>query len=96
MATWQPDLAPLISRIPRLFFLLKALGDDLHADLGVTTSMRGVMTSLATLGPRTVPDLARERPVSRRAYPQVKWSMRCWTPGSADLARQPGSAAGLH
>lgn len=66
MPTWQPDLAPLVARIPRLYFLLKALGDELHADLGVTTAMRGLMASLAASGPRTVPDLARERPVSRQ------------------------------
>jgi DNA-binding MarR family transcriptional regulator len=66
MATWQPDLAPLMGRIPRLFHLIKALGDALHADLGVTASMRGVMVSLAEGEPRTVPDLARERPASRQ------------------------------
>ena len=66
MPTWQPDLAPLVNRIPRLYFLLRAVGDALHADLGVTTAMRGVMISLATLGPKTVPELARARPVSRQ------------------------------
>src|SRR4051794_30966765 len=71
MATWQPDLTPLINRIPRLFHLLKALGDAMHADLGVTTSMRGVMGSLSALGPRTVPELARERPVSRQHIQSV-------------------------
>jgi len=65
MATWQPDLGPLINRIPRLFHLLKALGDAMHADIGVTTAMRGVMSSLEA-GPRTAPELARERPVSRQ------------------------------
>src|SRR5580693_2811317 len=65
MPTWQPDLAPLINRIPRLYFLLKAVGDAVHADLEVTTSMRSLMTSLAG-APRTAPDLARERPVSRQ------------------------------
>ena len=65
MPTWQPDLAPLVNRIPRLYFLLRAVGDALHADLGVTTAMRGVMTSLAA-GPRTAPELARQRPVSRQ------------------------------
>jgi DNA-binding MarR family transcriptional regulator len=65
MPTWQPDLAPLVNRIPRLYFLLRAVGDALHADLGITTGMRGVMTSLAD-EPRTVPELARERPVSRQ------------------------------
>jgi DNA-binding MarR family transcriptional regulator len=66
MPTWQPDLAPLLNRIPRLYFLLRAVGDGLLADLGVTTAMRGTMASLAAAGPRTVPDLARERPVSRQ------------------------------
>jgi DNA-binding MarR family transcriptional regulator len=66
MATWQPDIAPFVNRIPRLYFLLRAVGDALHADLGITTGMRGVMTSLAAAGPRTVPDLARQRPVSRQ------------------------------
>jgi DNA-binding MarR family transcriptional regulator len=65
MPTWQPDLAPLVNRIPRLYFLLRAVGDALHADLGITTGMRGVMTSL-TSEPKTVPELARERPVSRQ------------------------------
>jgi DNA-binding MarR family transcriptional regulator len=66
MPTWQPDIAPFVNRIPRLYFLLRAVGDALHADLGITTGMRGVMTSLAAAGPRTVPELARERPVSRQ------------------------------
>ncbi|MGH6957341.1 MAG: MarR family winged helix-turn-helix transcriptional regulator [Caulobacteraceae bacterium] len=70
MSTWQPDLAPLIDRIPRLYFLLRAVGEALHADLAVTPSMRGLMRSLEA-GPRTVPDLARERPVSRQHAQQV-------------------------
>jgi DNA-binding MarR family transcriptional regulator len=65
MPTWQPDLSPLVNRIPRLYFLLRAVGDALRADLGISTGMRGVMTSIAA-EPRTVPDLARERPVSRQ------------------------------
>jgi DNA-binding MarR family transcriptional regulator len=66
MPTWQPDLAPLVTRIPRLHYLLKALGDGLHTELGVTSAMRGVMVSLAAGEPRAVPELARERPVSRQ------------------------------
>ncbi len=65
MTPWQPDLAPFVNRIPRLYFLLRAAGDALHADLGVTTAMRGVMLSLAA-GPRTAPEMARQRPVSRQ------------------------------
>ena len=66
MATWQPNLDPLISGIPRLSSLLRSIGDAINADLGVTAAMRGVMASLAAAGPRTVPDLARERTVSRQ------------------------------
>src|ERR1700722_17576728 len=71
MQTWQPDLAPLVERLPRLYFLLRAAGDALNADLGVTTAMRGVMVSLAALGPKTVPELARARPVSRQHIQSV-------------------------
>lgn len=49
-----------------LFHRLRAAGDQLHADLGVTTAMRGVMESLAKHGPMTVPQMARQRPVSRQ------------------------------
>jgi len=66
MPTWQPDLAPLMSRIPRLYFLVRALDDQLAGDLGVTAAMRGVMGAIAAAEPRSVPDLARERPVSRQ------------------------------
>lgn len=71
MPTWQPDLAPIVGRIPRLHSLLKALGDELHAEIGITASMRAVMSSLATDGGRTVPDLARERAVSRQHIQSV-------------------------
>ena len=66
MATWQPDLAPFVSRIPRLYSLLKTWTDELHAHIGITASMRAVMSSLAADRSRTVPDLARERGVSRQ------------------------------
>ena len=71
MPTWQPDLAPLVDRIPRLYFLLRAADDALNADLGVTTAMRGVMVSLAALGPKPVPELARARPVTRQHIQSV-------------------------
>lgn len=50
----------------RMFHLMRAVGDGLHADLGVSTAMRGVMESLAQSGPQTVPRMARQRPVSRQ------------------------------
>jgi len=66
MATWQPDLAPIVGRIPRLYSLLKALRDEMHADVGVTAGMRGVMSLLSADDGRTVPELAREQGVSRQ------------------------------
>ena len=71
MPTWQPDLAPFVGRIPRLYSLIKALGEEMHADVGVTAGMRALMSSLAAAGGRTVPDLARERRVSRQHIQSV-------------------------
>jgi DNA-binding MarR family transcriptional regulator len=71
MATWQPDLAPLVGRIPRLYSLLKALGDEMHADIGITTGMRTVISSLSAEAGRTVPDLARELGFSRQHIQSV-------------------------
>jgi DNA-binding MarR family transcriptional regulator len=71
MPTWQPNLAPLVGRIPRLYSLLKALGDGIHAQVGVTHSMRAVLAALSFGEPRTVPDLARGRAVSRQHIQSV-------------------------
>jgi DNA-binding MarR family transcriptional regulator len=71
MATWQPDLAPLVGRIPRLYSLLKTWGDEIHADIGITAGMRAIMSAIAAGGGRTVPDLARERAVSRQHIQSV-------------------------
>jgi len=71
MATWQPDLAPLLGRVPRLYSLLKALGDKMHADIGITVGMRALMSSLGSEEGRTVPELARERSVSRQHIQSV-------------------------
>ena len=71
MPTWQPDLAPLLGRIPRLYSLLKALGEELHAEIGVSPGMRVVMAALNFGGGRTVPDIARERAVSRQHIQSV-------------------------
>ncbi|MDH4120309.1 MAG: MarR family transcriptional regulator [Deltaproteobacteria bacterium] len=55
----------LVKDIRQAFHLLKALGDTLHQDLGISSAMRGVMESLAET-PATVSQLARARPVSRQ------------------------------
>lgn len=38
----------------------------MNVDVGVTAAMRSVMESVATSGPRTVPDIAAEKHVSRQ------------------------------
>jgi DNA-binding MarR family transcriptional regulator len=52
--------------IRHCFNRLKAAGDDLHRDLGITASMRAVLESLHAASERTVPDVAREKRVSRQ------------------------------
>jgi DNA-binding MarR family transcriptional regulator len=71
MPTWQPDLTPFVSRIPRLHSLFKAVADEMHASIGITAGMRTIMCSLAADSDRTVPDLARERRVSRQHIQSV-------------------------
>jgi DNA-binding MarR family transcriptional regulator len=60
------QIEAVTSAVRGLFHRLRAFGDRLHADLGITTAMRGVMESLARSGPMTVPQMARQRPVSRQ------------------------------
>lgn len=66
MAAEPEQIDLLIRRIRACFHRLKAAGDALHDDLGITAAMRGVMETLAEGGPRTVPDIARDKGVSRQ------------------------------
>ena len=60
-------LEDLIGEVRLAFHQLKATAELLHQDPdGLTASHRGVLESLHREGPRTVPDLARARPVSRQ------------------------------
>jgi DNA-binding MarR family transcriptional regulator len=59
------DFVRLTSLVRRLFHRLAAVWTELHQDLGVSASMRAVMESLMD-GDRTVPDVAREKDVSRQ------------------------------
>ena len=60
------NLDALSRAIRASFSRLRALGDALHADLGITASMRAVMESLAERGAQTVPQIARAKGVSRQ------------------------------
>jgi DNA-binding MarR family transcriptional regulator len=49
-----------------LFHRMKAAADQVHSKTGITAGLRGVLQDLHKNGPRTVPDMARARPVSRQ------------------------------
>ncbi len=66
MAGQAQDLYQLIRHIRSCFHQLKALGDEFHRKLGITTAMRAVMESLAEDGEQTVPQMARLKAVSRQ------------------------------
>lgn len=49
-----------------LFHRLRALAAQLHGQGELTAARRGILRELDRLGPRTVPQMARARPVSRQ------------------------------
>jgi DNA-binding MarR family transcriptional regulator len=53
-----------------VFHALKQWAEALHAGLGVTIAMRGVLELILLGGPATVPDMARSRGVSRQHIQQ--------------------------
>jgi DNA-binding MarR family transcriptional regulator len=59
-------LDALIGETTQLFHRLKAVAEQVHGQGEVSAGRRGVLRSLAREGPRSVPQLARSRPVSRQ------------------------------
>jgi len=55
----------ITGEVRHLFQVLKSLADAVHGDTGLTASTRAVMEALAG-GPRTVPDIARSKSVTRQ------------------------------
>lgn len=66
MTPKEKSLYGVFTEVRACFHQLRNLTDALHADLGVTTCMRGVMESLAARGGQTVPEIARSKAVSRQ------------------------------
>ena len=62
----RTSVVAITREVRTLFHQMKALADAVHADIGPTASMRGVMETLAAGGAATVPQMARARPVSRQ------------------------------
>jgi DNA-binding MarR family transcriptional regulator len=59
-------MVALTQAVRGVFNRLKALGDELHGDLDVTTAMRAVMETLSEAGPMTVPQIAKLKGVTRQ------------------------------
>ena len=55
----------LVGEVRHLFQVLKTLADAVHRDAGLNASTRAVSEALAD-GPRTVPDIARSKSVTRQ------------------------------
>lgn len=66
MSRKDETLESVIRAIRLCFGNLRVMGDDLHADIGVTSALRAVMESLAPDREATVPDIARSKLVSRQ------------------------------
>ena len=60
-----PDVEKITGEVRHLYQVLKSLADALHRDSGLNASNRAVMEALAD-GPRTVPDIARSKSVTRQ------------------------------
>lgn len=66
MTESHAGLMTLIREIRTAFNQMKDLAERLHADLGITPSMRAVLEAFVQQAPRTVPEVAREKGVSRQ------------------------------
>lgn len=65
MSATRQDVERIAQEVRNLFQVLKALADAIHKDAGLNASTRAVMEALAD-GPRTVPDIARSKSVTRQ------------------------------
>ena len=59
-------LSGLFDDTVALFHRLTAVAEEVHGQGGLSAARRGVLRSLDRLGPQTVPQMARARPVSRQ------------------------------
>jgi len=61
-----PAVQALFAETVALFHRLRVLADQLHGQGELTASRRGILFELDRFGPRTVPQMARARPVARQ------------------------------
>jgi DNA-binding MarR family transcriptional regulator len=83
-------LPSLVDEVVRTFHHLRAASAALHGDGEQSASRRGVLRGLARTGPRTVPQMARDRPVSRQFIQQLVNGLVA--DGLVELAANPAHA----
>jgi hypothetical protein len=84
--TGAGTIEKITMEVRHLFQVLKALADSVHKDAGLTASTRAVMESLADR-PRTVPDIARSKSVTRQHIQLLVDELGAATePGASALA----------
>ncbi|QDT96475.1 MarR family winged helix-turn-helix transcriptional regulator [Gimesia aquarii] len=62
----KPSIENLIDETVLLFHRLRVVADELHGGGELAAGKRGVLKGLYEIGPQTVPQMARARPVSRQ------------------------------
>jgi DNA-binding MarR family transcriptional regulator len=67
----QEDVAALIREIRTAFNRLKSVAEALHSDLEINPSMRAVLQALVLKAPQTVPDIAKDKGVSRQHVQKI-------------------------
>ncbi|HJZ77829.1 MAG TPA: MarR family transcriptional regulator [Vicinamibacterales bacterium] len=60
------SLGALIDEAVALFHRMRVVAEEVHGEGEFSAARRGVLRSLARLGPQTVPQIASARPVSRQ------------------------------
>jgi len=71
MSANPAELIALMTLVRRCFQRLRRVGDALHADLGVNSSMRAVLEALSSADRQTVPQIAAAKDVSRQHIQQI-------------------------
>ena len=90
MQTGQGTLEALMGLIEEavaVHLQLQVLTEELHGHSELSRACRGILQDLYRLGPRTVPQLARDRPVSRQNV--LLLVNRLITEGLAESVRNP-------
>jgi DNA-binding MarR family transcriptional regulator len=88
-----PALGELMDETVALFHRLRVVAESVHRQGALSAGRRGLLRSLRTGGPQTVPQLARSRPVSRQHIQSLVNGLLA--DGLVDLAPNPGHRRSL-